>query len=149
MVIKHTSSFNCKPSKIYPILDFWFENKPSGNPGVVPFPVIHNVWKKSQRSQKKCLTAEKTQTGGQTGSKFVLFLRIDFKSRSEILRLYWKYYLPCRERTHICKFHKLPTNVIYLLWIWNDPNRFLKLTTLIRIYIGKFILQPFDLVARQ
>jgi hypothetical protein len=25
--------FNIRPSKIYPNLDFWFENKPFGNPG--------------------------------------------------------------------------------------------------------------------
>jgi hypothetical protein len=29
-----TSSI-ARPSKIYPNLDFWFENKPSGNPGIV------------------------------------------------------------------------------------------------------------------
>jgi hypothetical protein len=26
------TSFIARPSKIYPTLDFWFENKPSGNP---------------------------------------------------------------------------------------------------------------------
>jgi hypothetical protein len=25
-----------RPSKIYPNLDFWFENKPSGNPAALP-----------------------------------------------------------------------------------------------------------------
>jgi hypothetical protein len=30
--IKYTNIFHAKPSKIYPNLDFWFENKPSGNP---------------------------------------------------------------------------------------------------------------------
>jgi hypothetical protein len=34
MTIKYTSIFHYKASKIYPNLDFWFENKPSGNPGV-------------------------------------------------------------------------------------------------------------------
>jgi hypothetical protein len=28
--------YNISPSKIYPNWDFWFENKPSGNPGVTP-----------------------------------------------------------------------------------------------------------------
>jgi hypothetical protein len=32
MVIKYTNIFNSEPSKICPNLDFWFENKPSGNP---------------------------------------------------------------------------------------------------------------------
>jgi hypothetical protein len=26
-------SSSARPSKVYPNLDFWFENKPSGNPG--------------------------------------------------------------------------------------------------------------------
>jgi hypothetical protein len=37
MVSVHTeniqSSSLARPSKIYPNFDFWFENKPSGNPG--------------------------------------------------------------------------------------------------------------------
>jgi hypothetical protein len=32
MVIKYTKIFHTRPSKIYPNWDFWFENKPSGNP---------------------------------------------------------------------------------------------------------------------
>jgi hypothetical protein len=32
MVIKITISIP-RPSKFYPNLDYWFENKPSGNPG--------------------------------------------------------------------------------------------------------------------
>jgi hypothetical protein len=30
-----STSSVARPSKIYPNLDFWFENKPSGNPGWV------------------------------------------------------------------------------------------------------------------
>jgi hypothetical protein len=30
--IKYTHIFYCKTPQIYPNLDFWFENKPSGNP---------------------------------------------------------------------------------------------------------------------
>jgi hypothetical protein len=30
--IKYKISSSARPSKIYPNLDFWFENKPSGNP---------------------------------------------------------------------------------------------------------------------
>jgi hypothetical protein len=30
------TSFITRPSKIYPNLDFWIENKPSGNPGLQP-----------------------------------------------------------------------------------------------------------------
>jgi hypothetical protein len=30
--IKYAKSSIARPSKIYPNLDFWFENKPSGNP---------------------------------------------------------------------------------------------------------------------
>jgi hypothetical protein len=32
MAIKYSNIFYFKPSKIYPIWDFWFENIPSGNP---------------------------------------------------------------------------------------------------------------------
>jgi hypothetical protein len=32
MVKKYIIFSNLSPSKIYPNLDFWFENKPSGNP---------------------------------------------------------------------------------------------------------------------
>jgi hypothetical protein len=32
MDIKYTNNFIARPSKIYPNLDFWFENIPSGNP---------------------------------------------------------------------------------------------------------------------
>jgi hypothetical protein len=32
MVIKYTKIFHSKTSKIHPNGDFWFENKPSGNP---------------------------------------------------------------------------------------------------------------------
>jgi hypothetical protein len=32
MVIKYTNIFRCKTLQNLPILDFWFENKPSGNP---------------------------------------------------------------------------------------------------------------------
>jgi hypothetical protein len=32
---KNISAFSIlRPSKIYPNWDFWFENKPSGNPGL-------------------------------------------------------------------------------------------------------------------
>jgi hypothetical protein len=30
MAIKYINIFNLRPSKIYPNLDFWCENKPSG-----------------------------------------------------------------------------------------------------------------------
>jgi hypothetical protein len=30
--IKYTNIFHCKTLQNYPNLDFWFENKPSGNP---------------------------------------------------------------------------------------------------------------------
>jgi hypothetical protein len=33
MTIKCTNILNSKASKIYPNWEFWFENKPSGNPG--------------------------------------------------------------------------------------------------------------------
>jgi hypothetical protein len=32
MVIKYSRFSITRPSKIYPNWDFWFENKPSGNP---------------------------------------------------------------------------------------------------------------------
>jgi hypothetical protein len=45
MVIKYTKIF---PSKIYPNWDFWFENKPSGNPGFDPavlrFKLLRNLY---------------------------------------------------------------------------------------------------------
>jgi hypothetical protein len=34
MAIKYINFCNLRPPKIYPNWDFWFENKPSGNPGV-------------------------------------------------------------------------------------------------------------------
>jgi hypothetical protein len=34
MVIKYTNIFHSRSSKIYQNFDFWFENKPSGNPGL-------------------------------------------------------------------------------------------------------------------
>jgi hypothetical protein len=34
MAIKYSHSSHLWPSKIYPKWDFWFENKPSGNPAV-------------------------------------------------------------------------------------------------------------------
>jgi hypothetical protein len=33
MTIEYTNFFIPRPSKIYPTLDFWLENIPSGNPG--------------------------------------------------------------------------------------------------------------------
>jgi hypothetical protein len=34
MAVNYINTFyNLRPSKIYPNLDFWFENKKSGNPG--------------------------------------------------------------------------------------------------------------------
>jgi hypothetical protein len=32
VTIKYTNILHCRTIKIYPNLDFWFENKPSGNP---------------------------------------------------------------------------------------------------------------------
>jgi hypothetical protein len=32
MVIQHTNIFHPRALQIYPIWDFWYENKPSGNP---------------------------------------------------------------------------------------------------------------------
>jgi hypothetical protein len=37
MSIKYTNIFDARPSKIYPNLDFWFENTPSGNLGGVVY----------------------------------------------------------------------------------------------------------------
>jgi hypothetical protein len=34
MVIKYTKIFHCETLQNFPTLDFWFENKPSGNPGM-------------------------------------------------------------------------------------------------------------------
>jgi hypothetical protein len=34
MAIKYINISNLRPSKIYPNLDFWFGNKPSGNPAI-------------------------------------------------------------------------------------------------------------------
>jgi hypothetical protein len=35
MVIKYTRFSIARPSKIYPNWNFWFENKPSGNPDLM------------------------------------------------------------------------------------------------------------------
>jgi hypothetical protein len=37
MALKYINISNLRPSKIYPNLDFWFENKPSGTPVLKPF----------------------------------------------------------------------------------------------------------------
>jgi hypothetical protein len=34
VLIKIPRFYNARPTKIYPNWNFWFENKPSGNPGV-------------------------------------------------------------------------------------------------------------------
>jgi hypothetical protein len=47
---KPTSSIG-RPSKIYPNLDFWFGNKPSGNPDKQPRVKISLAWIEA-RSQK-------------------------------------------------------------------------------------------------
>jgi hypothetical protein len=63
MILKYTNIFHRKPPpKIYPSLDFWFEDMPSGNPGVsVTATVIgktgqlHNTRRNDWKRWKKCL----------------------------------------------------------------------------------------------
>jgi hypothetical protein len=50
MAVQYTNIFHSKVPKIYPYCDFWFENKPSGNPAllngihiVISFQVGRNI----------------------------------------------------------------------------------------------------------
>jgi hypothetical protein len=53
MSIKNINIFNRRPSKIYPNRDFWFENKPSGNPDTDPNGASVNEIVSEHSSRKK------------------------------------------------------------------------------------------------
>jgi hypothetical protein len=53
---------NIRPSKIYPNWDFWFENKPSGNPA----PWLNRVFPLKMRFQSNFSLAEKFPPSGES-----------------------------------------------------------------------------------
>jgi hypothetical protein len=46
MTIGYTNFFNSKRFKIYPNWNFWFENRPSGNPGLIIFTQFRSIYRR-------------------------------------------------------------------------------------------------------
>jgi hypothetical protein len=47
-----STSFNLRPSNIYPHWDFWFENKPSGNPATHIYTDLTDPYKGEELASK-------------------------------------------------------------------------------------------------
>jgi hypothetical protein len=60
-----------RPSKIYPNWDFWFENKPSGNP------VRNSKYKKTQKRGYKKMFDRKLQKNVRQNAKTFLPKNVD------------------------------------------------------------------------
>jgi hypothetical protein len=60
MVIKYIPRFSkARPSKIYPNWDFWFENKPSGNPGSAKAPMTTSTGQRLSNARREHRTARR------------------------------------------------------------------------------------------